>query len=235
MSGAGSVGGGVFRNVVISGTGNVSGDIDCVSFTSSGVSNVSGSLKAEQVRISGTSRVDGKVDAGEVVVSGASEFGGGVHAKKFTVSGASTVRGNVNAEDVGLRGGLKVSGDCEAERFDAKGGFSIDGLLSAQSIEIRLYAQCTAREIGGGKVSVREDTSGWKRFVQDLGLLPERLLRAESIEADDVYLESTSAKVVRGGTVRLGPKCEIDLVEYTGEYVADPSAKVTASRKVEAS
>jgi cytoskeletal protein CcmA (bactofilin family) len=140
----------------------------------------------------------------------------------------------VNVEDVVLRGGLKISGDCEAERFDAKGAFSIGGLLSAQSVDIRLYAKCSAREIGGGKIEVREDPSGFKRFVQDLGLLPERLLTAETIEADEIYLEATAAKAVRGGNVTIGPKCEIDLVEYTHTYSADPSARVTAARQVEA-
>ena len=38
--------------------------------------------------------------------------------------------------------------------------------------------------------------------------------KTESVEGDDIYLEYTTAKVVRGNTVRLGAGCKIDLVEY---------------------
>lgn len=233
ISGVGTVSGGKFRYVTVSGTGSVNGDIDCDTFKSSGVSSVAGSLKAEHVRISGTTRIDGRIDAGDMIVNGAGDFDGDVYARSLNVSGAATISGSVNAEDVDLKGGVRIAGDCEAECFSAQGGFSVGGLVSAQTVDIKLYATCSAKEIGGGTVTVREDSSGWRRFVKDLGFLPEKLLKVGAIEADEVYVESTKARAVRGGNVRIGPRCEIELVEYTGEYAADPSAVVTAARKIE--
>lgn len=233
VSGVGTVSAGTYRDVVVSGSGSINGDVDCISFKSSGVSSVAGSLKAEHVRVSGTSRVAGSIDAGDMVVSGAGDFDGDVRAGRLSVSGAATIGGSVNADEVVLRGGIRIGRDCEAERFDAQGAFSVGGLISAQSVEIRLFATCSAKEIGGGTVTVREDTSGWRRIVRDLGFLPEKLLKVETIEADEVYIEATKVRAVRGGNVRIGPQCEVELVEYTGEYAADPASTVTASRKVE--
>lgn len=233
ISGVGTVAAGEYRDVTVSGTGSVNGDIVAATFKGSGVTSVAGSVKAEHMRVSGTGRIAGSVDAGDIVISGHCEIDGDVHAKSLRVSGTTTVGGSVNADDVDLRGGVKIGGDCEAETFGAQGAFSVGGLVSAQSVRIKLYGTCSAKEIGGGTVDVREDESGWRRFIKDLGFLPEKLLNVEAIEADGIYLESTKARAVRGGQVTIGPRCEIDLVEYTESYSADPGSKVTAARKVE--
>ena len=57
-------------------------------------------------------------------------------------------------------------------------------------------------------------------------------LTADFIEGDGVRLERTTARAVRGNTVVIGPGCEIELVEYTGEHSASPEAKVKTVRKV---
>lgn len=58
------------------------------------------------------------------------------------------------------------------------------------------------------------------------------VLTTEIVEGDDIHLEHTRAKVVRGNRVTLGPGCEVDLVEYKEHFHQDKSAKVMASRKV---
>lgn len=44
-----------------------------------------------------------------------------------------------------------------------------------------------------------------------------RGLRCSIIEGDDIYLEDTRSKIVRGNNVTIGRGCEIELVEYKNE------------------
>jgi cytoskeletal protein CcmA (bactofilin family) len=57
-------------------------------------------------------------------------------------------------------------------------------------------------------------------------------LTADIIEGDDVYLENTQAKVVRGNNIELGPDCEIELVEYKDSFKQDEKADVGTHTKI---
>ncbi|MFL6561039.1 MAG: cytoplasmic protein, partial [Bacillus sp. (in: firmicutes)] len=57
-------------------------------------------------------------------------------------------------------------------------------------------------------------------------------LEVELIEGDKIELENTIAKIVRGKQVRIGPNCQIGLVEYTEDFLTDKKAVVTENRKV---
>ncbi|WP_216828547.1 hypothetical protein [Alkalihalobacterium elongatum] len=46
---------------------------------------------------------------------------------------------------------------------------------------------------------------------------PHRL-EANIIEGDNIFLEHTTAKVVRGKNVVIGAHCQIDLVEYSTSF-----------------
>lgn len=57
-------------------------------------------------------------------------------------------------------------------------------------------------------------------------------LSAESIEGDEIYLENTNARVVRGNNVTIGPGCEIELVEFKNDFRQLKGAKVNDSKKI---
>lgn len=226
IAGAGDIAGGMYGNVTIAGAGTVLGDIDVTSLKVAGTGNMMGKVVATTVTVSGNGDFAGDVQANEFTVSGTSEVRGGVGAGVLKVSGACTILGSVNATSVIVRGTTKIGGDVQAEMFDARGVFSVGGLLNAGSISIELYGGCDAHDIGGEKIDVRLGKP-WA-FLPFFG---ERNLTADTIEGDNVYLESTRAKVVRGANVEIGPDCKIDLVEYTGTLTG--SAGVVSSRKVE--
>ena len=48
----------------------------------------------------------------------------------------------------------------------------------------------------------------------------------DTIEADEVDLESTRARIVRGVNIRIGKGCEIDRIEYSGTIEHEPSAVI---------
>lgn len=231
-SGAGTIATGTYRTVSVSGSATLTGDVDCTDFKVSGAAEGDGTLRAENVTVHGTLGYRGDADVGSLRVTGTASFRS-LKAADVSTSGTLSVAA-LSATTVKVQGFLNVSGDCEAERFVAQGAFTVDGLLNAGAIDVTLGGKCSAGEIGGEAVAVRIGVGALKRFVTTLVPGWELRLSAESIEGDDVRLEHTTARAVRGTTVVIGQGCEIDLVEYTGEYSAAPDAKVKTVRKVSA-
>jgi cytoskeletal protein CcmA (bactofilin family) len=58
------------------------------------------------------------------------------------------------------------------------------------------------------------------------------ILEAEIIEGDEIMLENTTAKIVRGNNVMLGAGCDIGTVEYKSNYVKNGDARVGTETKV---
>ena len=56
-------------------------------------------------------------------------------------------------------------------------------------------------------------------------------LRATLIEGDEIHLEDTSADVVRGKRVEIGPGCHIETVEYSEQLDIHPDAEVKNQTK----
>lgn len=230
ISGAGTIATGTYRTVSVSGSATLTGDIECTDFKVSGGAQGDGALKAESVTIHGALGYRGDAEVERLRVTGTASFGA-LKAAEVTTSG-TLAAASLSATTVKVQGLLNVSGDCEAERFVCQGVFAIEGLLNAGAIDITLGGKCSAGEIGGEAVSVRTGVGALKLFMSTLVPAWELRLTADSIEGDDVRLERTTARAVRGNTVVIGPGCEIELVEYTGEYSASPEAKVKTVRKV---
>lgn len=236
IAGSGSASGGVFQSVTINGRGEINGDLDCFDIKVSGSAEINGRVKCQTGKVSGGVLMKGDLEADEFKVSGNFDIHGGVVVKEIKISGAVDVKGGLTSEEVEIRGGAKVKGDLQAEVFSAKGTFDIGGLLNAGIIEISLYGPCQAREIGGEKISVKNSGEfRVKRFIKSL-FLPLDLnngLTTDTIEGDDIDLEYTKAKVVRGNNINLGPGCDIELVEYRTSFQKAPDAKVGEHRKAE--
>lgn len=228
ISGSGSSGGGIFDEVKISGSGRIEGDVECILFKTSGSSDVRGNVKSEFFKTSGSSNVKGNLESEEIKVSGSCHVQGNVKTESISISGSTHIKGNINAQDIEVSGSVKVEDDCEAERFRARGGFEIGGLLNADTIDIGLGGRCSVKEIGGGKIEVREgimDPLGLGRLVKHIFNMSDKLT-VDCIEGDDIYLESTVAKVVRGNNIVIGRNCDIQTVEYKESLNIDDNAKV---------
>lgn len=235
LSGVGSSSGGSFNNVVINGTGKISGDVDCIDFSINGVGSVAGCVKTKSGKINGKGRIEGDFQADEFKANGTSDFGGRVEVKEAKFEGMVCIGGSVAAETLENRGVITVKEDCNSEVFISKGVFTIGGLLNAGNIDISMYASCRAREIGGERITVNKGHSfSLIGIIKSIfPSLPISIgLFAETIEGDDIYLEHTKAKVVRGNNVTLGEGCEVELVEYTGSFRNSGNAVVTENKKI---
>ena len=219
VSGSGKIGGGKYNEVKISGSAKIEGDVDCNNYKCSGSSTVNGNVKSKIVGISGNSKIEGNLDTEEITVSGSSHIVGNVIAKKVKISGSTKIGGNLHTEDIQISGSTSINGDCEAEDFNARGSFNIGGLLNAGNIDIQMYGICRVKDIGGENIKVKLGESHIFSKMINFFSNAERLVTGV-IEGDDIYLENTDAKMVRGNNVTLGANCNIETVEYRNEVHA---------------
>lgn len=235
INGTGSAGGGTYNSVIIKGAGKITGDLKCNVFQVSGTGTIDGNLDATEGRISGTGTVEGDVRSEQFKINGSGKIAGNMTGSDFAVSGSGTVIKNVEVHNIKIEGSLKIGMDCNAEVFTSDGSFDIGGLLNADEININLLGfKSKAREIGGGKITVSIGPAhglGVLKTIISMGIL-NPVLEADVIEGDEIMLENTSARIVRGNNITIGPGCDIGTVEYKGHYVKNGDARVGTETKV---
>jgi cytoskeletal protein CcmA (bactofilin family) len=228
--------GGVYKRVTFEGEVTIDGDLDCLEIKVNGILNEKGSLKSNTGRINGFAVVNGNIEFDDININGELRVDGNMSVDKITSNGKLVVKGNVSSEELDINGELKVKGNCEAETFNLKGAFNIEETLNAGDINVNLYGPSETKEIGGDKIHIQK--GGDNKLMEILSAILSPLniykahLKADTIEGDDLYLEHTTAKVVRGNTVNIGDGCEIDLVEYKTDFKKTPGASVLKHVKV---
>lgn len=241
IAGAGKATGGLYERVTISGAGRVEGDVEADSVEISGAGKIVGNVKANTVSLAGACKIVGAVTAQRFDAAGAWKVSGDVQSEIFTVAGAGKVEGSAHTQEFSSAGATKITknlraqrakfggvltagGDVEASELRGSGAFRIEGLLAADQLNLELGERSWAREIGGERITVRKRGSLWGRLARWWGRQIE--LSAETIEADELSLEATVAKIVRGKRITLGPECRIERVEYTESLQIDSTSVV---------
>jgi len=242
--GDGAYGGGSYDKININGDAVISGDVECNTIKIRGNGHIKGGIKSEKMSIWGQGSFEGTGDVHELSVLGDAKISGKSMITKANilgqcemdshtiiednhVLGTLKISGNYRGVTAKIKGELTVDGDTEVEQFIADGSFCIQGLLNGEEIIINpFFSRSYAKEIGGEKISVKK-----KEFPFSIPFKKPGRLEADVIEGSEIYLEDTTAKIVRGENVEIGPNCKIDKVEYTREYAVDPTSKVTAAIK----
>lgn len=226
ISGSGQAQGAIEANEIhISGSGKFAGDVQAVTIKSSGSINITGNVTAETIKVSGSLHIHGDLNTGLLNVPGSSSVDGEVKAREFHTSGSTKVQGNVRADDMHLSGSGHFYANVEAAHFQAVCGLTIDGLLNSDTAEIVLVGNAKIREIGGEHITIlhhggHKSPGGWELLAHP------HTLTTETIEGDDIYLEATIAGMVRGRRVVIGPYCHIKTVEFSESLQIDPTATV---------
>ncbi|MGG1658892.1 polymer-forming cytoskeletal protein [Brevibacillus sp. NRS-1366] len=221
--------GGEYNQVNVQGFGKIKGNVECQELHCAGHVSITGDVMATSAKVEGNASISGKLEMETMEVYGQIDVNGDVDFTKLRVDGTAKVHGNLAGEEVILRGFLKTTGDCAAELFQAKGSFTVGGLLNAGRIEVYLHGGCEAREIGGEHIEVRK--AGSSTLNKLLKHIFSNTLSVDTVEGDEIYLEYTRAKVVRGNNVVIGPGCEIDLVEYAANFRHDPGSQIKTHTK----
>jgi cytoskeletal protein CcmA (bactofilin family) len=198
-----------------------------------GNADLIGNAVAKSAEIFGQSNFGGNLDAERVKIFGQADINGDVSLQHLKLGGSINIRGKLTGGDIRVSGEVSVGNDCEADSFYVKGVVTIGGTLNAEKIDIQLhFADSRIREIGGENIRVSKGRALsllklFKFFAAD-----SAELSAESIEGDEIYLEHTKAKVVRGNNVTIGPGCVIDLVEYKTGFQQTGKSKVIENSKI---
>lgn len=230
INGFGASNGGQFRVVTLNGRGTINSDLECMEIDCNGSGTINGNVISDKVKVNGHGRFSGNLEAQNLSIDGSARIDKNLSVEKLKVSGKGTVGGKVKSEEITIQGTFTVGEDCEAEIFKAESQFTIGGLLNADHIDIKMFGECKAKEIGGQTISVKKKGSSLVGNLLKPFFKPQ--LEAELIEGDKIELENTTAKIVRGNQVSIGPNCQIGLVEYTEEFSMDKKAMVTENRRV---
>src|SRR2546427_3169627 len=202
IRGSGTVPGGQhFEEFKCAGSGTVKGDLLADEAHVSGACVIEGRCVGEEFHASGRADIAGDVQVQEFHVSGRTNVGGDLRAEDISVSGSVAVGGDVlDAEDVVFAGSVRIGGDVKAEDFSSRGQFQIGGGIEAEGGDIRVAGSSKATSIKANDLEIRIGERGAE-------------LVADTIEAENVYLEGTRAGLVRGHQVRLGPHSTVHTVE----------------------
>ncbi|MGX1901657.1 polymer-forming cytoskeletal protein [Thermolongibacillus altinsuensis] len=232
VNGSALTSGGTFHKVTIRGDATINGDLWCDRCKVFGNADVSGNIEAKSFHIFGQANIRGNVQGETIKLFGEINIRGNAIAHDFHLRGAAHVDGNVTGGTIHGYGEMKVSRDCEADMFSVKGAVEIGSTLNAEQVELYLhFADSRITEIGGKTIRVKRSKTlnilhFLKRFARDSAKLV-----TETIEGDDIYLEHTDAKIVRGDRIIIGPGCNIGLVEYHTSFQQDEKAIVKEKRK----
>ena len=210
--------GGKYNTVSIMGEGKINGNIDCINLKIYGEGEIDGDLKA-------TSKVN---------IKGHTAFRGNLEAKNVKIQGEVEINGELIANEAVISGNININNDCNAEIFTLEGGLTIDGLLNADILKMNLYWPSKVHEIGGSEITIKKEAKLSFLGLKDK-IMPSEVnkkLTADIIEGDDIYLENTQAKVVRGNNITIGSGCKIELVEYKDNFKKDERADIITHRKL---
>jgi cytoskeletal protein CcmA (bactofilin family) len=212
ITGSGSVSGGDYKSIRITGEAEMGGDVNCQSLHCTGNVLVKGSLSADILRLTGEADIKG-------------DF----LLKNARTLGNCRVQGKVRAVELLMRGMFAVEGDLDADRLTVKGAAEIGGFLNAGQLEIQLFGPCRIADIGCGTIRVKRSTlQSLKELFKPDG--PSELT-VGTIEGDRLELSHTNAQIVRGNRIIIGPGCSIEEVEYLESLVVHKSSRVGRQTK----
>lgn len=234
MNGICSAPGGEYNVVRMNGHGTIEGDVTCEDFAINGAGDAKGAVNSGRLHINGIGTIFGAVKTGQLAVRGSGDFFDSVECEDSVISGKADCKKDMRGDNVKITGSMHIHGDCSAEKFTSCGRFEVGGLLNADTIDVTLdVATSRAREIGGENISVKMGTAGIS-VLRKIFTLNTHIPSFETdfIEGNEIYLESTRAKAVRGNNVTIGDGCDIGLVEYKGVLRKVGNCRIREERKL---
>ena len=191
----------------------------------------------KKVSVMGTLSLSDKIEAHEISVMGSMtsnsdvacdkiDVMGSATLRQLTVQGAASVMGQISAkgitaEEFDVKGEAVCDDNFECGELEVRGAVHVGKLLSAERLWIKSKHPSRAKEVGGKRLTVRNPS-----------VFGRPVLRADTIEFDEIVMDCVEAQVVRGRNMIVGKNCKIDLVEYSGDLTQHPSAQVGRAVKI---
>ncbi len=205
------------QEIRILGSGVVTGNpVRTTDFRVSGSAQVRGPLECSDARIAGSCDVDGDLRCSDFRSAGSTRITGSLRAEDVEVSGSLEVAKDIEASDIASSGALRIAGGVRAQDFRSSGSILVAGTMQVGDVDIELGGSSKVGAIEGRDIRVRM-SGGFLRAPGDL--------TADRIVGDDIHLEGTTAALVQGQSVHIGPHCRIDKV-IAHELVVHESSEV---------
>lgn len=230
IAGSSTIAGGHYDVVSVSGSAQLDGDVTARQLEASGSVQGHGKVIAERLQVSGSVTFAGDLEVGEGHVSGSLVVEDHMLAhQKFHVSGSFRVDGDIRGAEVDGSGSLR-SRSIALDRFHWSGEIRCAGLLTADWVELDVYGLSQVGEIAGEHLKVALGKPA--KILSWLPWARPGHLSVLEISADDMYLEETTAQLVRGDRIVIGPGCQIRRVEYFGSLSIDDDSEVSETVRI---
>ncbi len=256
VAGSGRIEGDVDANLIkTAGSCRIEGDVKAKELKTAGSCRVSGDVRAERMKTAGSCAIEGDVHADEVKIAGTQTIEGSLKAKEITSAGSLKVAEDVEAEKFLSRGGFEIGGLLSAEEIKIELGGGKVTEIGGTRIEVRRRGGAFWGWRRAPRVHIHLErgpeglSETLESIFEELGHIGEEVeravglgqafgwsrgsgyLEADTIEGDEIFLENTRARVVRGKKVQIGEGCEIELIEYSESLEIAPGAQVKEQKK----
>lgn len=203
VDGVGSIMGGEYDRLEISGVGTGKGDIT-----------------ANILTVNGVFKSNGKLNAGEILCGGVGEFTQDIRAKHAVISGVMKLSSGAKfeAEEIFCDGCLSMKSELSADKI------KIDGCIKAreifgEEIDINSHHRSDSKFKG-----LLKDIGDFFGSISN-GFLSSSS-EAELIEATNITLRNVRVKQVNGADIIIGENCIIDNVDCTHSLRVHHTAKI---------
>lgn len=256
VAGSGRIEGDVDANLIkTAGSCRINGDVKTKELKTAGSCRVSGDVRAEQMKTAGSCTIEGDVYADVVKIAGTQSIEGSLKAKEIASAGSLKVTHDVEAERFLSRGSLEIGGLLSAEEIKIELGGGRVAEIGGTRIEVRRRGRAFLgwRREPRVHLYVERGSEGLLESIfEELGQIGEEVervvseslghafgwprgsgyLEADAIEGDEIFLEHTRARVVRGKKIQIGEGCQIESVEYSESLEIAPGAQVREQKRV---
>lgn len=176
-----------------------------------GMATIKDNLKCTTFSSEGMCKCEGELIADNIRTEGTFKINGNVKAKKISVEGvAKFIDSCVNADEVYVEGIIKCN-ELSADKI------KIDGV-------------CRVEKIFGESIDINPKASkraGFFDFFNSSYASDVKLIECTELNADEL-----SAETIRASKIKLGKRCEVNLVEYSEAIDIHPEAKIKELIKV---
>jgi cytoskeletal protein CcmA (bactofilin family) len=178
-------------------------------------------LRADTVNVVGHLSVKNNVVTSKLKVSGDCSIGGHCRADQVINLGSLRIQ-HIQADRLQSSGYFSVAQDAAVETFYAEGAVKIHRLTAESSIELRLGNKSTIDVIkSSGTITVKPSLKLMNALIPYF-----RKLTCETIEGTSISLYRTTANLVCGEDIIIGPGCSIGEVQYSKSLTVDPKSQV---------
>lgn len=219
--------GGKFEKMRAMGECKIQGDVRAKNCKLMGECTIDGNLNCGFYRNMGETEITGSLKAAEIKLIGQTHVNGQCYIRNGSIYGELNCEKDINGNQIRVRGMMRSRGNVNLKKLDMRGGIFVDGVLNCSSVDIllRFDADNYIHEIDTPNLRIRRKHSLFNNA-------PVVNFQADTIEGDDLDLEYTTARIVRGTHVSVGAGCKINRVEYTDKYSEGKHTEVGKAVKV---